>query len=91
MTITVATHRYRPLTAQMRPQDPALDGSGLTFETLEHGGGYADTMPQAIKVTDGQGRWFIYHPENLDGHGIQCLGYSVSHEDERPMLRPVPK
>jgi hypothetical protein len=31
-----------------RPQDPHLDGTGLRFETMEHGGEYPDTMPQAI-------------------------------------------
>jgi hypothetical protein len=48
MTITVATHRFKTMTAEMRPQDPELDGSGLTFETLEHGGEFEDAMPQAI-------------------------------------------
>jgi hypothetical protein len=38
-----------------RPQDPGFDGTGLTFETLDHGGDYPDMMPQAIKVTDRDG------------------------------------
>jgi hypothetical protein len=31
-------HEYRPLPAEKRPQDPHLDGRGLRFEALEHGG-----------------------------------------------------
>jgi hypothetical protein len=35
-----------------RPQDPSMDGTGLRFETMEHGGEYPDTMPQAIKLIE---------------------------------------
>jgi hypothetical protein len=35
---------------EKRPQNPHLDGTGLTFETLEHGGDEPDTMPQAIML-----------------------------------------
>jgi hypothetical protein len=45
---------FRELTETMRPQDPHGDGTGLRFETGEHGGEYP---PQAITVTDAQGRW----------------------------------
>jgi hypothetical protein len=38
-----------------RPQDPHMDGTGLRFETMEHGGGYPDTMLQAIKLIDAEG------------------------------------
>jgi hypothetical protein len=37
-----------------------LNGEGLIFTTLEHGGDYPDTMPQAIEVRDAQGRSCIY-------------------------------
>lgn len=43
-----------------RPQDPQLDGNGWTFETLEHGGSEPDTMPQAIRAVDANGRAHIY-------------------------------
>ena len=33
-----------------------MDGTGLRFETIEHGGEYPDTMPQAIKLVDAEGR-----------------------------------
>jgi hypothetical protein len=44
--------QFRELTADRRPQDPHGDGTGLRFETGEHGGDYPDNMPQAITGTD---------------------------------------
>src|SRR5437868_15302592 len=32
------TRRFAALTAEKRPQDPRMDGTGLRFETMEHGG-----------------------------------------------------
>jgi hypothetical protein len=51
-----ATQTFRELTYTMRPQGPHGDGTGLRFETDEHGGDYPDNMPQAISVTDARGR-----------------------------------
>jgi hypothetical protein len=44
------TRKFAEMTPDKRPQDPHLDGTGLRFETMEHGGEYPDTMPQAIKL-----------------------------------------
>jgi hypothetical protein len=33
-----------------------MDGTGLRFETLDHGGEYPGAMPQAIKLIDAEGR-----------------------------------
>ena len=52
MTLTRA---YEEMTPKKRPQDPHMDGTGLRFETMEHGGEYPDTMPQAIKLIDAEG------------------------------------
>ena len=68
-------HRYRRMTPDMRPQDPSLRGEGLTFETLEHGGEEPDAMPQAIKLTDADGRWCIYVPTTENGKVVQSHGY----------------
>jgi hypothetical protein len=38
-------HEFEELTPEKRPRDPHLNGSGLQFETLEHGGEHPDTMP----------------------------------------------
>jgi hypothetical protein len=62
-----ATQTFRELTYTMRPQDPHGDGTGLRFETGEHGGDYPDNMPQAITVTDVQGRWAVYVPLRVNG------------------------
>lgn len=71
------THKFEQMTAGMRPQDPSMDGSGLTFETSEHGGEYPDEMPQAIKVIDAEGRWCIYEPTTVDGKVVQSHGYGL--------------
>ena len=47
------------------PQDP--HGTGLRFETGERGGEYPDNMPQAITMTDAQGRWAVYVPLLVGG------------------------
>jgi hypothetical protein len=62
-----AAQTFRELTETMRPQDPRGDGTGLRFETGEHGGDYPDNMPQAITVTDTQGRWAVYVPLLVGG------------------------
>ena len=53
------------LRADQRPQDPNLDGTGLRFDTMEHSGEYPDTMPQAIKLIDAEGRSCVYVPISL--------------------------
>jgi hypothetical protein len=55
-------HRFAELPPEKRPQDPHMDGTGLRFETMEHGGEYPDTMPQAIKLLYAEGRSCIYVP-----------------------------
>jgi hypothetical protein len=56
--------RALALTYTMRPQDPHGDGTGLRFDTGEHGGDYPDNMPT---VTDAQGRWAVYVPLRVNG------------------------
>ena len=41
-----APQKFRELTEAMRPQDPLGDGTGLRFETGEHGGDYPTTCPR---------------------------------------------
>ena len=50
------------------PQDPHGGGTGLRFETGEHGGDYPDNMPQAITVTDAQRRWAVYVQLRVGGN-----------------------
>jgi hypothetical protein len=40
------TQTFRELTYTIRPQGPHGDGTGLRFETGEHGGDYPDKMPR---------------------------------------------
>jgi hypothetical protein len=58
---------FDELKPSMRPQDIHGDGKDWIFETSEHGGDEPDTMPQAIKATDGLGRWAIYVPLSRNG------------------------
>ena len=59
-----ATQTFRELTSAARS---SWRRSGLRFETGEHGGDYPDNMPQAITVTDAQGRWAVYVPARVNG------------------------
>jgi hypothetical protein len=59
-----------------------MDGTGLRFETLDHGGEYPDTMPQAIKLIDAQGRSCIYASITQDGRVVDSLGYMLDPVDE---------
>jgi hypothetical protein len=59
-----------------------MDGSGLHFETMDHGGEYPDDMPQAIKLTDAKGRSCIYVPITQDGKVVDSQGYTTDNEDD---------
>jgi len=74
------THKFAELMPEKRPQDPNLDGTGLRFETMEHGGEYPDTMPQAIKLIDAEGRSRIYVPITQDGKVVDSQDYSFDPE-----------
>jgi hypothetical protein len=68
-------HNYEKMTPEKRPQDPGLDGQGWTFELLEHGGEYPDSMPQAIKATDPKGKSCTYIPITVDGKVVDSQGF----------------
>lgn len=77
MTTRVKSHTFEEMTEDKRPQDPHMDGTGLTFETLEHGGEFPDMMPQAIKLTDAEGRSCIYLPVSEDGRVVDSRGFNL--------------
>jgi hypothetical protein len=65
-----------PMDPNDRPQDEYMDGRDMRFdgykiETLEQGGEYPDTMPQAIEVTDAKGRKALYVPLSRDGKVVR--------------------
>ncbi len=66
-SLTDVAERQTFCAEDMRPQDPRGNGTGLRIETGEHGGDYPDNMPQAITVTDAQGRWAVYVPLRVNG------------------------
>jgi hypothetical protein len=69
------------LSRERRPQDPNLDGTGLQFETMDHGGEYPDAMPQAIRLTDKAGRSCIYVPITQQGRVVDSVGMALDDED----------
>lgn len=72
-----STHEYETMTEEKRPQDPNLDGAGWTYENLEHGGEYPDTMPQAIRAIDAEGRSCIYLPVTVNGKVVDSKGFGM--------------
>jgi hypothetical protein len=76
------THRFAEMTPDKRPQDLHMNGAGLRIETMEHGGEYPDTMPQAIKLTDAEGRPAVYVPITQDGKVVDSQGYLFGPDDE---------
>lgn len=74
--------KFAPLPPERRPQDRQLDGSGLRFETMDHGGEYPDTMPQAVKLIDAEGRSCIYVPTMQDGRVVDSQGRLVDIDDD---------
>jgi hypothetical protein len=70
-------HEFEELNPEKRPQDPHLNGAGLQFETLEHGGEYPDTMPQAVRITDTEGRSCIYVPVTVNGRVVDSKRFTL--------------
>ena len=76
------TRRFAALPPDKRPQDIRLDGSGLRFETMDHGGEYPDAMPQAIKLIDAKGRSCVYVPIKQDGRVVDCQAHLMDVDDD---------
>jgi hypothetical protein len=75
------THKFAEMTPEKRPQDPNMDGTGLRFETMEHGWKCPDTMPQAIKLIDAEGRSCIYVPITQNGKVVHSQGYVLDLDE----------
>ena len=45
--------------------------------TMDHGGEYPDTMPQAIKLIDAEGRCCMYVPITQNGRVVDSLGHEL--------------
>lgn len=77
-------HTYEELTPEKRPQDRPRDGTCLMFTTIEHGGEYPDSMPQALRVRDSSRRSVTYIPQ-------QTVDGRVADPDGKPLpaeMRP---
>ena len=71
----VVQERFSETSQRLRSNDMA--GRDLRYETLEHGGEYDDDMPQAIRVTDSEGRSAIYRPITEDGKVVDSEGFTL--------------
>ena len=49
---------------------------------MPHGGEYPDTMPQAIKLIDAEGRSCIYVPITQNGKVVDSQGFVLDAEDD---------
>jgi hypothetical protein len=74
--------RHFPLLSRdRRPQDPNFDGTGLRFETMDHGGEYPDAMPQAIRLIDAEGRSCIYVAITQGDRVVDSAALALDDED----------
>lgn len=85
-------HNYEPYAPGELPQDDSMDGSGWTFETLEHGGPNTDEIafPEAILARDDQGREHIYMACFVDGAPVRSINYNFN-PDRDARAEPPPR
>jgi hypothetical protein len=81
MTTMKLMRQFPLLPPEKRPQDPHLNGTGLNFETLDHGGEYPDSMPQAIRLTDFVGRSCTFVPVTQNGRIADSNAYFHDADD----------
>jgi hypothetical protein len=62
------------------PARPAPGRTSLRLETMEHGGEYPDTMPQAIKLIDAVGQSCVYVPITQDSKVVDSQGFMLEDE-----------
>jgi hypothetical protein len=74
--------RFPLLPPDKRPQDPHMNETGLRFETLDHGGEYHDTMPQAIRLSDPLGRTCLYLPSTQSGKVVDTNAKVFDDDEE---------
>jgi hypothetical protein len=75
------THRFKELAAEKRPRDPHLDGDRPSVREAGSRRRYPDTMPQAVKLSDAEGRSCIYVPITQNGKGVDRKGQSLDLEE----------
>ncbi len=84
-------HEFEELPEDRRPQDPHMDGSRLRFETFEYGGEFPDTTPQAIRLTDAEGRSCLYVPVKVAGRIVDSTKFTLRRRVLRLITPPKEK
>jgi hypothetical protein len=77
-TVVAGGQVFDVLRPEDRPQDEHGDGRSLQYQPEEHGGDEPDMMPQAIIVTDAEGRWAVYVPLEMNGQVVRPRRGSVN-------------
>jgi hypothetical protein len=89
-SLALRAYSPRPIVAIKHKLEPMVTPRGVVMViitiiltlALDHGGEYPDTMPQAIKLTDAQGRSCIYVPITQNGKVVNSQGFVFDPEDE---------
>jgi hypothetical protein len=75
------THKFAEMTPAKRPQDLHMDGTGLRFETMDHGGEYPDNAA-SNQAHRRRGRCCIYVPITQNGKVVDSQGFMLDTEDK---------
>jgi hypothetical protein len=62
-------------------QDSKFDGTGLRFETTDHGGEYPDALSQATRLIDTDGGSCIYVPITQCDRLVHGAAFALDDED----------
>jgi hypothetical protein len=73
--VTLNAHIYAAAAPEDLPRDERMDGSTLSFRTLEHN---QHCTPLAIEVTDAEGRKLLYVPVRVEGRIVDSRGFTVA-------------
>ena len=73
------THKFAEMTPDKRPQDPHIDGTGLRFDTMEHGG---ESRHHAAGPDRCRGSSCIYVPITQNGKVVDSQGYVIGPDVE---------
>jgi hypothetical protein len=76
------TRRYEKMTPEKRPARPVDGWHRPYFRDARARRRISGPMPQAIGLTDAEGRFCIYVPITQDGKVVDSEGYSFGPEDD---------
>jgi len=75
------THKFAEMTPAKRPQDLHMDGTGLRFETMDHGGEYPDNAA-SNQAHRRRGPMLHLRADHADGKVVDSQGFMLDTEDK---------